>query len=46
LLLAASEDQDGEPKPAFLEELRQRRLRIAKGEPVVAIAALRVAATK
>jgi hypothetical protein len=46
LLLAAGEDQDGEPKPEFLEELRRRRLRIAEGQPVVAIDALRVAATK
>ncbi len=31
LLRAASEDQDGEPKPEFLEELRRRRLRFEGG---------------
>ena len=35
LLLAASEDQDGEIKPGFLEELRARRRAIAEGGEVV-----------
>ena len=45
-LLAASEDPDGEPKPEFLAELRQRRQKIANGEPVVPIDALRGTANK
>lgn len=35
LLLAASEDQDGEVRPGFLEELRKRRRMIAEGGEVV-----------
>jgi len=40
-LLAASEDDDGEPKPEFLEELRRRRQTIAAGGALVALDALR-----
>jgi hypothetical protein len=41
MLLAASEDEDGDVKSEFLKELRQRRQKIAEGEPVVAMDALR-----
>jgi hypothetical protein len=41
MLLAASEDEDGDVKSEFLNELRQRRQKIAEGEPVVAMDALR-----
>jgi hypothetical protein len=35
-LLAASEDDGGEPSPDFLNEVRRRRQAIAEGGPVVA----------
>ena len=41
LLLAASEDDEGEPKPEFLEELHRRRQKIADDGTVVALEALR-----
>jgi hypothetical protein len=41
LLLAASEDEEGEPKPEFLEELRRRRQEIGDGGALVALDALR-----
>ena len=41
MLLAASEDEDGDVKLEFLKELRQRRQKIAEGEPVIAMDALR-----
>jgi hypothetical protein len=41
LLLAASEDDEGEAKPEFLEELRGRRREIAEGGAVVPVDALR-----
>jgi hypothetical protein len=41
MLLAASEDEDGDVKSEFLKELRQRRQKIAEGEPVIAMDALR-----
>ena len=41
MLLAASEDEDGDVKSEFLKELRQRRQKIAEGEPVVAMDTLR-----
>jgi hypothetical protein len=41
LLLAASEDDEGEPKPEFLEELRRRRQEIADKGEVVALDTLR-----
>ena len=41
LLLAASEDDEGEPKPEFLEELRRRRQKIADEGTLVALDALR-----
>jgi len=41
LLLAASEDHEGEPKPEFLEELHRRRQKIADDGAVVALDALR-----
>ncbi|MFZ1962814.1 MAG: hypothetical protein WAU78_04975 [Roseiarcus sp.] len=41
VLLAASEDDEGEPKPEFLEELRRRRREIADTGAVVALDALR-----
>jgi hypothetical protein len=41
LLLAASEDDEGEAKPEFLEELRRRRQKIADDGTVVALEALR-----
>jgi hypothetical protein len=40
-LLAASEDDEGDAKPEFLEELRQRRQRIADERGLVAFDALR-----
>jgi len=42
MLLAASEDEDGDVKLEFLKELRQRRQKIAEGEPVIAMDALRI----
>jgi hypothetical protein len=36
MLLAASEDEEGEPSPDFLNEVRRRRQTIAEGGPVVA----------
>ncbi|MGD0761800.1 MAG: hypothetical protein ABR929_01175 [Roseiarcus sp.] len=41
LLLAASEDDEGEPRPEFLEELRRRRQEIADKGTLVALDALR-----
>ncbi len=41
LLLAASEDDEGEAKPEFLEELRRRRQEIGDGGPLVTLDALR-----
>ena len=41
LLLAASEDEEGEAKPEFLEELRRRRQEIADKGEVVALDTLR-----
>lgn len=41
LLVAASEDNEGEVKPEFLEELRKRRQKIADGGEVVRLDALR-----
>ena len=41
LLLAASEDDEGEPKPEFLEELRRRRQTIVDGGETVALDVLR-----
>jgi hypothetical protein len=41
LLLAASEDDEGEPKPEFLEELNRRRRKIADDGARVALEALR-----
>ena len=41
MLLAASEDDEGEAKPEFLQELRERRQKIADGGPVVGLDALR-----
>ncbi len=41
LLVAASEDDEGEPKPEFLEELRRRRQEIAEKGEVVALDTLR-----
>jgi len=41
LLLAASEDDEGDPKPEFLEQLRRRRQAIADGGAVVGLDALR-----
>jgi len=46
MLLAASEDEDGDVKSEFLKELRQRRQKIAEGEPVIAMDALRRAPQK
>jgi hypothetical protein len=40
-LLAASEDDEGDSKPEFLEEVRRRRQEIAGGGAVVALDALR-----
>jgi hypothetical protein len=37
MLLAASEDDEGEPSPDFLNEIRRRRQAIAEGGPVVAL---------
>jgi hypothetical protein len=42
MLLAASEDEDGDVKSEFLKELRQRHQKIAEGEPVIAMDALRI----
>jgi len=36
MLLAASEDDEGEPSPDFPNEIRRRRQAIAEGGPVVA----------
>ena len=36
MLLAASEDQEGEPSPDFLKEVQRRRRAIEDGGPVVA----------
>ena len=36
MLLAASEDEEGEPSPEFLDEVQRRRQAIAEGGPVVA----------
>jgi hypothetical protein len=36
MLLAASEDEEGEPSPDFLNEVRRRRDAIAKGGAVIA----------
>jgi hypothetical protein len=41
LLLAASEDDEGEAKPEFLEELNRRRRQIADDGAPVALDALR-----
>jgi hypothetical protein len=41
MLLAASEDDEGEAKPEFLEKLRERRQEIAEGGAVVPVDALR-----
>jgi hypothetical protein len=41
MLLAASEDEDGDVKSEFLKELRQRHQKIAEGEPGIAMDALR-----
>jgi hypothetical protein len=41
LLLAGSEDDEGEPKPEFLEELRRRRQEIAEKGEVVTLDTLR-----
>jgi hypothetical protein len=41
MLLAASEDDEGEAKPEFLEELTGRRREIAEGAAVVPMEALR-----
>ena len=41
LLLAASEDDEGDAKPEFLEELRRRRQPIADEGKLVAFDALR-----
>jgi hypothetical protein len=41
LLLAASEDDEGDAKPEFVEELRRRRQEIADKGDVVAFDALR-----
>ena len=41
MLLAASEDDEGELKPEFLDELKERREKIADGGPVVPFDALR-----
>jgi hypothetical protein len=41
LLLAASEDEEGEPTPEFLEELHRRRQKIAADGAVVPLDALR-----
>ena len=41
MLLAASEDEDGDVKSEFLKELRQRRQKIAEGEAVIAMDTLR-----
>ena len=41
LLLAASEDDEGEAKPEFLEELQRRRQEIADNGAVVAFEAVR-----
>ncbi len=40
-LVAASEDDEGEAKPEFLEELRRRRQKIADEGTLVALDALR-----
>jgi len=36
MLLAASEDDEGEPSPDFLKEVQRRRQAIEAGGPVVA----------
>jgi hypothetical protein len=36
MLLAASEDEEGEASPEFLDEVQRRRQAIAEGGPVVA----------
>jgi hypothetical protein len=36
MLLAASENEEGEPSPEFLEEVKRRRQVIEEGGPVVA----------
>ena len=41
LLLAASEDEEGEPTPEFLEELHRRRQKIADEGTLVAFDAVR-----
>lgn len=41
LLLAASEDDEGEARPEFLEELERRRRKIIEGGDVVALDALK-----
>jgi hypothetical protein len=41
ILLAASEDDEGDATPEFLEELRGRRRQIAEGGAVVPMEALR-----
>ena len=41
LLLAASEDDEGEAKPEFLEELGRRREKIVDDGALVALGALR-----
>lgn len=41
LLLAASEDDEGEPKPEFLEGLRRRRQEITDGGALIPLEALR-----
>lgn len=41
LLLAASEDDEGEAKPEFLDELRRRRQTVVDGGVTVALDAFR-----
>ena len=41
LLLAASEDDEGDAKPEFLEELRRRRAKLGDEDAVIALDALR-----